>query len=256
MAEMTVIDAISAGFLRTQVKQALKHFEAAVGKFQQGDWEGTLQKVSKVVEAALKALAKRAGVAVATGRAFKVEAVITGLAQLPATSQDDSIRLLIPRACRFVYDIASNRGARHDPDEVDPNEMDATVAVEVSSWIVSDMIRVAQKGSVDLATATALVASLTIRRYPVVEDVDGRLYVNLRNKSGTDVALIALARRYPERLSKIELLATIKRNGFSAANASMAVKRIKQFVDDDGAGNLRVLSPGIRKAEERMATGT
>jgi CheY-like chemotaxis protein len=37
----------------------------------------------------------------------------------------DSVRLTIPRACRFIYEIASNRGARHDADEVAANEMDA-----------------------------------------------------------------------------------------------------------------------------------
>jgi hypothetical protein len=42
---------------------------------------------------------------------------------------DDSIRLLIPRNCVFVYDIASN-SSRHDPDEIDPNKMDAIVVVQ------------------------------------------------------------------------------------------------------------------------------
>ena len=105
---------------------------------------------------------------------------------------EESIRLTIPRACRIVYEIASNRGARHDADEIDPNEMDATVAVSVCSWIVAEMLRVAQKGSLDPAGVQEIVAGLIQKRYPHIEEVQGRIYVSIKGLSAREIAIAAL----------------------------------------------------------------
>src|SRR5881397_2149749 len=96
--------------------------------------------------------------------------------------------LTAPRACRFAYDIASNRGARHDPGEIDPNQMDARAVIAVTSWIVAEMLRYAQKGTLDPAGVQELVDSLTQRQYPLIEDVDGRVYFHVRGASARDIA--------------------------------------------------------------------
>ena len=223
-----------------------------VSQFQTGDWEPCIAKAGKFVEATVKALAVHAAVSFPTGRRFSAGTVIDDLTRLPSGTVDDSIRITIPRACRFVYDIASNRGARHDPDEVDPNEMDASAVVPMCSWILAEMIRNAQKG-LDMAEAKELVESLSARRYPLIEEVDGRVYFHHAKKSAPDVAVLALAYRHPKRMSRDELLATIKRHGFKSTNANVAVTRIRNFIDDDGKGNLRLLAPGLKKAEQLMS---
>jgi hypothetical protein len=96
------------------------------------------------------------------------------------------------------------------------------------------------------------VAALTERKYPFVEDVDGRLYFHIRKKTGTDVALLALARRYPKRLAKRDLIETVKRNGFKKANARMAVQRILRLTDNDGNDQLRLLMSGLKEADRIM----
>lgn len=185
------------------------------------------------------------------GRGFKADTIINGLAQLPDDgTYSDSIRLTIPRACRFVYDVASNRGGRHDAGEINPNEMDANAAVMNCSWVLAELIRVAQKGAVNLDDAKMLVESLVEKRYPLVEEVDGRMYFHLKCKSAPDVALLALARRHPARMRRREVVDSVRRNGFSLNNARVAVTRINKMVDDDGRGNLRLLAPGLARAEE------
>ena len=139
------------------VNSLLKHFGKAVDHFRSSDWEECNGKAGKFVEATLKALADVAKVTQPAGRAFKVEAVVNLLRQTPPGSADDSVRIVIPRCCTFVYDIASNRGGRHDPGEVDPNEMDAAAAVANMSWVVAELIRYAQKGAMNLAEAKQLV---------------------------------------------------------------------------------------------------
>jgi hypothetical protein len=240
-------------FAKKHVTGELNHFAEMATKFLAGEWEPCISKAGKFVEAALKALGGHAGLAVPTGRQFKADAVITGLGQLAGASFEDTIRLTIPRACRFVYDIASNRGARHDPDEIDPNEMDAAAVVPTCSWIVAEMIRYAQKGTVDTAEAKEIVESLSARRYPLIEEIDGRVYFHHPKKSAADVALLALAYRHAKRINQAELIATIKRHGFRNNNANLAVTRIRKFVDNDGNGNLRLLAPGLKKAEEIMS---
>ncbi len=239
-------------FPKKHVTALLRHFGRMVEDFQCGEWEDSIAKSGKFVEAVLKALFIHAGKTPPSGRSFKADVVINGLSQLAPRSFDDSIRLTIPRVCRFVYDIASNRGGRHDPDEVDPNEMDANAGVTNCSWIFAEMIRLATKGAIDLKQAKTLVGSLTERKYPLIEEVEGRMYLHLKGKSATDVALWALARRYPRRMAKQDLVDTVKRNGFKEANAKMAVHRITEFVDNDGQDRLRLLASGLKEAEQVM----
>ncbi len=239
-------------FPKKHVAAMLRHFERMADDFQRGEWEDSIAKGGKFIEAALKALYVRAGQVVPAGKAFKADSIINNLSGLPVGSVDDTVRITIPRACRFVYEIASNRGGRHDPDEIDPNEMDANVAVSNCSWILAEMIRHAQHGAVDSNAASEIVDSLIRKKYPLIEEVEGRVYFHLKKKTAPDVALLALARRYPRRIEKQELVETVKRNGFTDANARMAVKNTARFVDNDGEDRLRALATGLREAERIM----
>jgi len=241
---------LTEAFPNKHVNALLRHFSGMVHEFQKGKWEDCIARAGKFVEAVLKAMFAHVAKTPPRGRRFKADLIINGLAQLPDGSYDDSIRLMIPRACRFIYDIASNRGGRHDPDEIDPNEIDATVAVSNCSWILAELIRIAQKGSTDLGAAKKLVDSLVEKKYPLFEEVNGRMYFHLKKKTATEVALLALARRYPGRITKQELIDTIKRNGFKESNARKAIKRVTHLVDNDGNDRLRVLLPGLRKSEQ------
>lgn len=237
-------------FPTKHIKAALAHFDRAVNDFGRSNWEDGIAKAGKFVEAVLKAVATHCGVAFDSGRKFKADSVMTALTQLPHASYDDSLRLLVPRACIIAYDVASNRGARHDPDEVDPNVMDANLVLPICSWILAEMLRYAQKGVVDPSQARDLVEALVERKYPVVEEVDGRIYLHAKKKSAVDVGLVVLARKYPSRVDRDELVKAINRNGFTLKNAKVAVGRLARFVDDNGAGELRLLATGLERADE------
>ena len=235
---------------------ALLHFDNAVNDYGKGDWEGCIAKAGKFVEALLKALGVHCSVVFEEGRKFKADKLMTDLSQLPQGSFDDTLRLLMPRACRVIYDIASNRGARHDPHEVNPNSMDANVVMPLASWLLAEAIRYAQKGAVDPSGAEQLVGSLTERRYSVVEKVDGRVYLHAAKKSARDVALVVLAQQHPKRMDPKELVEAVERNGFTPANAKVAVKRIQTVVDSDGSGAVRLLTTGLGQAEEIIRAAT
>src|SRR5271156_4342610 len=113
MAEKVLAKLVSAAFAAKHVDAAVSHYQKCVDEFQLGNWEDSIAKGGKFVEAALKALWSHVGEAVPVGKAFKAGAIIDGLSKKPA-AVDDTIRLTMPRACRLVYDVASNRGGRHD----------------------------------------------------------------------------------------------------------------------------------------------
>lgn len=245
---------LQPAFATKHVKAALKHFQAMTTEFQQSAWEEAIGKSGKFVEAALKALCMHAGKPLPGAREFKAGKVMSDLEQLPSGSFDDAIRLTIPRACRFAYDIASNRGARHDPGEIDPNQMDARAVVAVTSWIVAEMLRYAQKGTLDPAAVGELVDGVTQRQYPLIEDVDGRVYFHVRGASARNVALLSLWHKHPERMTADEVIAVVVRHQFKKPNATMAVLRLGHLVDRDGRGRLRLLQPGMRLAEQLVAS--
>lgn len=241
---------LQATFDAKHVKAALKHFQAMATEFQQGAWEEAISKAGKFVEAILKALYVHVGRTLPPARQFKADRVINELGQLVTGTFDDTIRLTIPRATKFVYDIASNRGARHDPDEIDPNEMDARAVVSTTAWALAEMLRYSQKGAMNTHSVEELVASLTQRQYPLIEEVDGRVYFHIRGASARDVALLLLWHKHPGRMTKEELIAALMRHRFNRPNATMAVARIARFVDMDDNGRLRLLQPGLREAEQ------
>jgi hypothetical protein len=239
--------ALSKVFDAKHVRAALNHYSELVSAIQKGDWEKGIGRAGKFTEAVVKALYVHVGQTVPPARQFKVGSILTHLKQLPVGSFPDNIRVTIPRACEFIYDVASNRGARHDPDEVDPNELDATAVASTCTWILAELVRFAEKGK--FQEAKELVAGLIQRRYPLIEDVDGRTYFHIPGLSGRQIALLTLWHRHPRRLTKAELVESLLRHHITAANANTAVSRVASVVDVDTAGGMRLLQPGIAEAE-------
>jgi hypothetical protein len=250
-----VVSLLDGAFPARDAQALLKHFADMGDAYRGSKWEVAISKAGKGVEAAVKALGAHCAVTFERGRKFKVDRVLTAIENLPAASVEDNLRITIPRALRFVYDIASNRGARHDKEEIDPNRMDATAVVGSMSWVVSELVRYAQKGAVDPEEAREVVEQLTQRQYPFIEEVEGRIYLHLKKKSAIDVALVTLLLHHPKRVTREELVANVVTNRFKRANALVAISRMRHLVDDDGSGNLRLLSPGVERAEQLLRTG-
>ncbi|MGA3177034.1 MAG: hypothetical protein ABSE19_06775 [Candidatus Acidiferrum sp.] len=252
MSDKTINELLEDGFNTTHVDAAVKHFQNMVADYQRSEWADASAKGGKFIEAVMKALWVHAGEVVPKGKDFKVGTVIDSLQQKPAAAGiPDTIKLTIPRACRFAYEIASNRGARHDADEIDANEMDASTVVSLCSWILSEMVRFSQKG-LDLAEAKKIVEGLMRRKFPLSEEIDGRIYTQIGH-SAPEVALGILFEIYPKRMPKDELVKTLKRHEFSDNNANVALVRIKKYVDVDEQGRVRLRNTGVQKVDELIS---
>lgn len=247
MPDRTVDEMLKDKFIgKKHVDAAVKHFDRIVQDYQRSEWDDANAKAGKFVEAVLKALVSEAGETPASGKAFKAGTILDTIEK--KTALPDSLRLTIPRACRFVYEIASNRGARHDADEIEANEMDAKAVMAICSWILAEMVSYSQRG-MDLDEANEAVKGLMRRKYPFMEEIDGRVYWDIAN-SAREAALLIMYGVYPRRMSEESLARQVSRHGYSQNNSNVAVQRIRTKVDNDGHGNLKLRNLGVREAEE------
>ena len=212
MPDRTVDEMLKDKFIgKKHVDAAVKHFDRIVQDYQRSEWDDANAKAGKFVEAVLKALVSEAGETPASGKAFKAGTILDTIEK--KTALPDSLRLTIPRACRFVYEIASNRGARHDADEIEANEMDAKAVMAICSWILAEMVSYSQRG-MDLDEANEAVKGLMRRKYPFMEEIDGRVYWDIAN-SAREAALLIMYGVYPRRMSEESLARQVSRHGYS-----------------------------------------
>jgi hypothetical protein len=99
--------------------------------------------------------------------------------------------------------------------------------------------------------AKAVVGGVVKRKYPFMEEIDSRVYVDIAN-SAREAALLILWHMCPKRMSEDALADLVTRHGYKRSNAEMAVNRIRNVIDDDH-GNLRLKNVGVREAEELVA---
>ena len=109
------------------------------------------------------------------------------------------------------------------------------------------MVRYSQKG-MNLLEAKAVVDSVVKRRYPFIEEIDGRVYVDIA-RGAREAAILILWHVYPRRISEDDLFDQLRRHQLKKQNAEMAIKRIQGAVDNDN-GNMKLRAIGIREAEE------
>jgi hypothetical protein len=245
---------LSQKFEEKRIVSALRYFLSVVQKFEEGDWENSLSNAGKFVEAIIKLLWIYGGKSLpAKQKDFKAGSYAQKIIdQIDTTTiPEDGIRLQIPRASIFIYDITSNRGGRHDSEEVNANEMDSSTILPICAWILAELVRFSAKGSMSTEEAKKIIDSLTERRYPLFEEIDGRIYVdNKRFKSATECELLILYKAYPSRISKKDLADFTKRHGFKPT--AYKFERLNQYTDVNEDGFL-LKATGRRKAEEILS---
>jgi hypothetical protein len=80
MAKPSIENLLVPPFPKKHVSSLLKHFSKGVADFQEGEWENCTAKAGKFIEATLKALFVYASQILPTGRGFKADLIINGLA--------------------------------------------------------------------------------------------------------------------------------------------------------------------------------
>jgi len=77
-----------------------------------------------------------------------------------------SFQILIPRLLLALYEIRNNRNVGHVVSDVDPDFMDSSAVLAMTSWIMAELIRVFHNTTTE--EAQRLVDNLAERRIPLV----------------------------------------------------------------------------------------
>jgi hypothetical protein len=152
----------------------LNAFALIIGNFAEGRWEPAELNGGKLCEAAYSICE---GLASGTmpNRASKPQSMVhacQALEKTPGTDAPRSVRIQIPRMLVSLYEIRNNRNVGHVGGDVDPNHMDAVCVLEMSKWIVAELVRVLHQLPVD--EAADLVDALVEREVPLVWKVGGK----------------------------------------------------------------------------------
>jgi hypothetical protein len=250
-SENQVKNLLEQEFEKKRVSSTTQYFIASIQKFEQGDWDGSLSKAGKFIEAVIKMLWVYAGKSLPTKQKdFKAgvfaQKIINGEISSSEISED-GVRLGIPRASVFIYNITSNRGARHDSDEITPNEMDASTILPLCSWILAELVRFSAKNDID--DAKEIINSLIERKYPIFEEIDDRIYVDHKKfKGANECGLLLLYGIYPNRIAKDKFIACLKLHKFK--QSAIKLERLTDYIDIDKNNNILLRATGRRKAEE------
>lgn len=173
------------------------------------------------------------------------------LGQLQASAWPRSIRIQIPRMLITLYEIRNNRGVGHAGSDVDPNEMDATCVLEMSKWLVAELIRFFH--GVDTETATAAVSSLIQRRLPMVWKIGNRLRVLDTSLSYREKTLV-LIYHSSHAVNESELFDWVEHSNASAYRRDVLRKAHKEkLLEYDKSSRTVEISPkGISVVEHSI----
>jgi hypothetical protein len=102
---------------------------------------------------------------------------------------DEHVRQKVTSLTRLLLDFRNNRDVAHIGG-FDANQMDTYITMASSSWVMAELIRV--YGNYSMGDAQNIVASITVKDYPSIFEIDGEVYVSRNDLSAMDEALLLL----------------------------------------------------------------
>jgi hypothetical protein len=159
-----------------------------------------------------------------------------------------SFQILLPRLLPALYEIRNNRGVGHVGGDVDPNHMDATAVLSMSSWVMAELIRVLHNLSID--DAQQLVDAIAERRIPLVWTGDQVKRV-LDPKLSLENQVILLIASSPQKVNVTDLLSWCNAKNktyFMKVLRGMHKRRMLELSENESL--VQILPPGSKAVEQ------
>lgn len=159
-----------------------------------------------------------------------------------------SVRIQIPRMLIALYEIRNNRGVGHAGGDVNPNQMDATVVLYMSKWLMAELVRVLHTLTTD--EASKLVEDLIEREVPMVwSDGPNRRVLATHLTRKQQVLLLLLFE--PGESAEDDLMRWMEVDNRASFRRDVLRPLHKdRFVEfDAGRKSVRLLPPGVAAAE-------
>ncbi|MFE3116042.1 hypothetical protein [Streptomyces niveus] len=159
-----------------------------------------------------------------------------------------SVRIQIPRMLIALYEIRNNRGVGHAGGDVNPNQMDATVVLYMSKWLMAELVRVLHTLTTD--EATKMVDGLIEREIPMVwsDGANKRILATDLTRKQQVLLLLLLE---PGESAEDDLMRWLEvGNRASFRRDVLRPLHKDRFIEFDvGRKMVRLLPPGVTAAE-------
>lgn len=164
---------------------------------------------------------------------------------------DRSLRVLIPRILPVLYEIRNNRNVGHVGGDVDPNYLDATAVLSMSSWVVAELVRVFH--NVPTKEAQESVDALIERKLPVIWEVGSVRRVLDSEMPARDQALLLLYQK-PSWVSEKDLASWVEYSSLAMFRTRVLrpLHTTRLIEHDNVSGAARISPKGAGEVEERI----
>lgn len=158
---------------------------------------------------------------------------------------DQSYRLLIPRALKSIYNIRNKRGVAHISD-VNPNEMDATLILYTTKWVLAELLRL--KSGLNPDQTQNMLDKIVERQCSVIWKEGNITWVLSAQMKAREQILILLYDSSPK--TDAELQSIIEYS--NSTNFKKVLKRLhsQKYIYYHSDGNCRLSPTGLPVAEK------
>jgi hypothetical protein len=256
---VAVLDILNTPSILAHIPPGLREpliqaFNSIVRNFREGRWEPSELNGGKLCETVYAILAGH----VAGKFPLKPTKPRNMLDACKAFEQADAsrfprpVRVQVPRMLIALYEVRNNRGVGHVGGDVDPNHMDALLVLNMSKWIMSELVRIFH--GVDTGTATNAVDALVERTLPLVWDIGENKRILDPELSMKDKAL-ALLYRCSSPVAEADLVKWIEHSNPAVFRRDILVRLHKaKLIEYDKANRMIHISPtGARYVEDSVA---
>ena len=249
LSTANVLSGVPAG-LRTPL---LGSFATIVRNYREGRWEPSELNGGKLCEVVYSILKGHIDGKM-PNRPSKPRNMVDAAKDLEKADQNifpRAVRVQIPRVLMALYEIRNNRGVGHVGGDVDPNRMDARMVLEMSKWMLADLIRVFH--NLDTATASSVVEALVERTVPIVWEVgDIRRVLDPTLKMRDQSLLLLYAT--PTPVKDRDLFAWVEHSNFTVFTDKVLQPLHKaRLVEYNKNSGLLQLSPtGVDEVEKNL----
>jgi len=249
--EVRILDSVPDG-LRSPL---IDTFNSLLRNFRQRRWEPAELNGGKLTEIVYSILRGRVDGAFPAkpSKPRNMVDACKALENADAVKHSRSLRVQIPRMLIALYEIRSNRGVGHAGGDVNPNHMDAAVVIQMSKWVMAELIRLFHE--VDTSVATLIVERLTTRTVPIVWET-GAMRRVLNPKLSMKAQTLVLLNSAVNRVNERELAKWVEHSNNSVFRKSvlMPLHQERLIEYDASLGTVEISPTGVDYVETRIPT--
>lgn len=170
----------------------------------------------------------------------------------PATSGNESERVVLPRALLFLYTMRNKRGIGHIGGDVDANGIDIATMAKTADWIVCELIRI--NHGLSLEEAQDIVDGISVRQLPTIWEVSGKKRVLKDGLNAKEQALLLLYSSQDSAVLLEDLCDWVEYLNPRRFKSTIIKGLHKQrFLEFDTDSESLILSPkGVKYVEENL----